>query len=795
MIDLSDSESSAPSYSSPDDDDYNTSDGDDNGDDNDDVDGDINEQDDHDSEHEKTKAVRHGFSLHQHQDHSTNLNSHSHSPKTPEGNEEHHRWLSTQPASQSSLVVSSSTSATKTKRRVSPRRNGNGNGNWNAPTGITSAIVGVLQTQGQPNAAAMDNLVIPKKKKFQQQQQQQVAAMETQRLADKQVQMHQSHQPQAQAQSQAQSQQPPMKKRKVSLSPTDSLARQLPSIRGGDDSKEKSGEVIDLLADDDEYEYETSSSSPKAFTSKRSRIAQEKVIPQRLSPSLLAAANKQQKEHVEASKQQNQQKSNNTKCTDASRRKKKETTKTPKRRLSTKVSQVSYAEEDSTGIKPASTDPLPPNNNVTPKAKEEGAQPNQNKNTTNSGRSNAKSDAPFTASESKEFVAGNTKAAVVVAAAATNANANTNSAAAAAAATQSKAKKKTQVVAVAVAVAKTAKPNSKATSRVTTVGSTKDATTPMQPQATNNATTTTTTTTKAKPLLLLLPPKKKKKKRITFEHELLQKMFLACRPYSTRDLVQLMGKTTSEASINFCLLSLIDKKWVIKKEFKSGKTRTKELYWANQESRDKKLWALECLQLPNTETIRGARFELATLQQQHKSLIKEVQSVEHTPSNQHLSTLCHIAQKEADDLAAKLELMKGRIASTSTSSARVVLHPTKGGTVTVTVTVTARKIGGGGGFNNNTNTNNCNRFGGGRTTGLVLHNKKQKHPPTTPLQLKKRINIMRDHWIKRKRKCMDFVDALADGMEKKIKDVVNKVLELETDEAEHAILPQKHVIL
>ena len=41
---------------------------------------------------------------------------------------------------------------------------------------------------------------------------------------------------------------------------------------------------------------------------------------------------------------------------------------------------------------------------------------------------------------------------------------------------------------------------------------------------------------------------------------------------------------------------------------------------------------------------------------------------------------------------------------------------------------------------------------------------------------------------------MDFVDALADGMEKKVKDVVNKVLELETDESCNAVLPPKKVL-
>jgi hypothetical protein len=52
---------------------------------------------------------------------------------------------------------------------------------------------------------------------------------------------------------------------------------------------------------------------------------------------------------------------------------------------------------------------------------------------------------------------------------------------------------------------------------------------------------------------------------------------------------------------------------------------------------------------------------------------------------------------------------------------------------------------------------------------------------------------MRDEWKKRKDKCMDFIDQLADGMEKKPKDVV-KLLDLETDEMEGVAMPAKHEI-
>jgi hypothetical protein len=59
--------------------------------------------------------------------------------------------------------------------------------------------------------------------------------------------------------------------------------------------------------------------------------------------------------------------------------------------------------------------------------------------------------------------------------------------------------------------------------------------------------------------------------------------------------------------------------------------------------------------------------------------------------------------------------------------------------------------------------------------------------------MKMRINAMRGEWKKRKEQCMDFVETLADGLEKKPKDVV-KMLELETDEMEGVTMPPKHEI-
>jgi hypothetical protein len=52
---------------------------------------------------------------------------------------------------------------------------------------------------------------------------------------------------------------------------------------------------------------------------------------------------------------------------------------------------------------------------------------------------------------------------------------------------------------------------------------------------------------------------------------------------------------------------------------------------------------------------------------------------------------------------------------------------------------------------------------------------------------------MRDVWKQRKEKCMDFCEHLADGLDKKVKDVV-KLLDVETDEMAKVTMPPKHVV-
>lgn len=70
---------------------------------------------------------------------------------------------------------------------------------------------------------------------------------------------------------------------------------------------------------------------------------------------------------------------------------------------------------------------------------------------------------------------------------------------------------------------------------------------------------------------------------------------------------------------------------------------------------------------------------------------------------------------------------------------------------------------------------------------------KKKELPSDTRSLKLRINNMRSEWVKRKNKCMDFVGACADGMEKKPKECA-KLMQIETDEEVGCKLPDRYSV-
>ena len=244
---------------------------------------------------------------------------------------------------------------------------------------------------------------------------------------------------------------------------------------------------------------------------------------------------------------------------------------------------------------------------------------------------------------------------------------------------------------------------------------------------------------------------KKKKKKRTFQDELLLEMFMSCKPYAIKNLAQVLK--TNESSVNFCLLALLDKGWILKKEFTSKGGRSKVLYWANQESKNKEL--LTALQMPSADDISTSQEELKQLHEEDKRLSHLTAQITSGPSNEELVGLLQSAEATVAELERNRQAILTRIEQAKKKAAN---QPS------------SMPIGG------------------------------RKQPPAnkkkniTPLYLKKRINTMRDEWRKRKNKCMDFVENLADGMEKKVKDICTKVLDIDTDESEGVKMPPKHIL-
>ena len=225
------------------------------------------------------------------------------------------------------------------------------------------------------------------------------------------------------------------------------------------------------------------------------------------------------------------------------------------------------------------------------------------------------------------------------------------------------------------------------------------------------------------------PPAKPppKKKKRTFQDQVYLTMLNSCTPYTLKTLAQATNST--EQQLNYVMLTLVDKNLVQTKEFPAGKTgRTKTLYWANQDARSKDVENTDA----SEEERMGTANELGGMQQRLRSIHAELQSVLAEPTNAELAVQVQAAEAELAALRKQAAETRERIAAAA---------------------------------------------GSGKSTN--------------PAKLKKSINSMREVWRKRKLSCMDFVDNMADAMEKSRKDAI-KVLDVETDEACVVKLPPKY---
>jgi hypothetical protein len=190
------------------------------------------------------------------------------------------------------------------------------------------------------------------------------------------------------------------------------------------------------------------------------------------------------------------------------------------------------------------------------------------------------------------------------------------------------------------------------------------------------------------------------------------------------------------------MLSFLDKQLVICKEFPSKKGE-KKLYWANpmstSEMCEKSAVGRELLKLLATkEEMTEAETMQKELVQKLRVINEELRPLLDIPTLKQLDDEISQQEAEVQKLRSEINAIRHRMAAASQTKPTPLTN---------------------------------NRF------------RKPTSKPRDKTSLKRSINHFTTEYKKRKRTCMDFVDNLADAMEKKVKDVT-KVLDLETDEVE-----------
>ena len=224
-------------------------------------------------------------------------------------------------------------------------------------------------------------------------------------------------------------------------------------------------------------------------------------------------------------------------------------------------------------------------------------------------------------------------------------------------------------------------------------------------------------------------------------------MLWAFKPFTLKTLATELKST--DTILNHVMLTLTDKGLVTQKEFTTAKGRSKTLVWANHDVAFKsKEVTIE--PVATDEERLAAHRELQSLRSRQAQLQEELNQILATPSNQQLVE--HLAREEAElqTLHDRLTATKERIRNAQSKNNTPILRP-----------------------------------GEKPKSAAVLARERE------PCRLKQRINHMRDEWKKRKDKCVDVVELLADGMDKKPK-AVWQLLDLETDEQVNAVMPPKY---
>ena len=267
------------------------------------------------------------------------------------------------------------------------------------------------------------------------------------------------------------------------------------------------------------------------------------------------------------------------------------------------------------------------------------------------------------------------------------------------------------------------------------------ASTKSQSTTSKSAAKSTDNNTKQQLLAKRSPTKKMMKKKRSFHDQILYTMSTSCKPYTLKSLAKATD-TTVEA-LRHAMLSFVDKKLVLTKEFPSKKDSTREpkkLYWANpltmsqiESSNEgnkgkgggvaKELSKL----LSSTDEIQEANTTLEKLNQQHRVIQDELRPLLAIPTMKQLDDDNIAEEKKLKQVQNEIQAVKDRIANALS--------------------------------NKESATAPNNRMSQGYTSAAYYSaNRFQQPKQSTPQDkttLKRKINHMLSEYKTRKRICMD----------------------------------------
>jgi len=223
-----------------------------------------------------------------------------------------------------------------------------------------------------------------------------------------------------------------------------------------------------------------------------------------------------------------------------------------------------------------------------------------------------------------------------------------------------------------------------------------------------------------------------KKRKVTFQDQILRVLFNSCKPFNLKSLAEVTSCASSSA-LEFTLMSLLDKKLVMKKDFPGKRGEPKTLYWANLDMLRHKDAVLSLGEPCNAQDLADTEKDNITLMQKLNATEEAVNMLESQPT-------CANIDEQLQALETSLLILQNKI-----------------------------------------------------QIAKNFKTEKTTQKPTNPDMLKRQINFYRDEWNKRKQKAMDFVENMADAMEKKVKDVHN-LLGIETDEMMKVKMPSRYTV-